>query len=87
VFNAYIDDATIAASDFELRNLDTNAVIAATAEVVDADAGGDAIGITANADLPAGNYVARLKSGAVIGEVNGGTITLSADEDVRFVVE
>jgi hypothetical protein len=87
VFNAYIDDASIGATDFEIRNLDTNAVVAATAEVVDADAGGDAIGITANADLPAGNYVARLKSGAMFAEVNGGTITLSADEDVRFVVE
>jgi hypothetical protein len=86
-FNAYIDAASIQATDFELKNLDTNAVVAASADVVDADAGGDAIGITADADLPAGNYVARLKSGAMFAEVNGGTITLTEDVDVRFVVE
>jgi hypothetical protein len=86
-FNAYIDENSIDATDFELRNLDTNAVVASSAFVTDADAGGDAIGIGPDADLPAGNYVARLKMGAMFAEVNGGTITLSADEDVRFVVE
>ncbi|KAB2907520.1 MAG: hypothetical protein F9K40_04945 [Kofleriaceae bacterium] len=86
-FNAYIDEATIDAADFEIVNTDTDAVIPSDFAVDGFNVAGDAIFIFGAADLPAGNYTARLKSGAVIGEVNGGTITLTADEDVRFVVE
>jgi hypothetical protein len=86
-FNAFIDEASIDPTDFELRNLDTDAVVAASAAVADGDVGGDAISITPDADLPAGNYVARLKANAEFAEVNGGTITLAEDVDVRFVVE
>jgi hypothetical protein len=85
-FNAYIDDASIAAADFEIRT-EAGAVVASDFAVDAFNVDGDAIFIFGAADLPPGNYVARLKSGAVIGEVNGGTITLAADEDVRFVVE
>jgi len=86
-FNAPIDDTTIAASEFEIVNLDTMAVIPSGFMVDDLNVTIDAIFIFGASDLPAGNYAARLKSGAEIGEVNGGTITLTANEEVRFVVE
>lgn len=87
VFNAYVDPATIAAADFEIVNTDTDAVIASDFAVDEYNVPGDAIYIFGAADLPAGNYTARLKSGAEIGEINGGTITFAEDLDVRFVVE
>lgn len=80
-FNAPIDDTSIAAADFEIVDM-AGAVVASDFAVTGTD-----IEIFGAAALPAGQYTARLKSGAEIAEVNGGTLTLSADVDVRFVVE
>jgi hypothetical protein len=89
-FNAYIDVASIDAADVEIRT-EAGAVVASTFSVDDdGDFGtlpGVAILVKGAAAYPAGNYVARLKSGAVFTEVNGGEITLTEDVDVRFVVE
>ncbi len=85
-FNAAIDDASIAASEIEIVN-GAGAVIPSTFYVDDSHASLDAIFVHGTADLPAGNYTVRIKSGAVIEELNGGTITFAANEDVRVVVE
>jgi hypothetical protein len=42
---------------------------------------------TAAGGFAPGEYTARLKSGAMFTEVNGGTVTLTENVDVRFVVE
>ncbi len=80
-FNALIDEASIAAADFEIVD-SAGAVVASDFAVAD-----NAIEIFGAAALAPGQYTARLNSGAVIAEVNGGDLTLAADVDVRFVVE
>jgi hypothetical protein len=80
-FNALIDDSSIAATEFEILD-NAGVVVPSVATATD-----DVIELAGVAALPAGNYTARLKSGASFAETNTGTITLAADIDVRFVVE
>jgi hypothetical protein len=86
VFNANLDDTSVDAADFEI--VDGTGTVVASDFAVDAyNDATDAIYVFGAADLADGQYTARLKSGASFSELNGGTATLSADFDVRFVVE
>jgi len=80
VFNALIDGTSVTAADIELLD-STGTVVASTITVTD-----DVIEIGGAADLAAGDYTARLKSGAMITETNTGTLTVGSDIDVRFIV-
>jgi hypothetical protein len=82
LFNSLVDDATVAASEIELRNLDTNAVVASTYTITD-----NALEIGGAADLPAGNYSASLKAASIVSDIVGGTRTFTDGVTVRFVVE
>ncbi len=89
VFNTYLDDATIAATEVVVLDGDGDPVadvdFAVDAYFVDTDT--IYVFSTATDGFPPGNYTARITASAEIGEVNGGTVTFTANEDVRFVVE
>lgn len=82
LFNSLIDDTTIAAGEIEIRNLDTNAVVASDYAIADNE-----LDIFGAADLPAGNYSASLKAASIVSDVVGGTRTFTDGVTVRFVVE
>ena len=82
LFNSLLDPASITAADIEIRNLDTNAVVASGFDVVDNE-----LDIFGAADLPAGNYSASLKAASVVDDIVGGTRTFTDGVTVRFVVE
>jgi len=88
-FNADLDDTSVTAAEVEV--LDSAGAVVATVDfAVDAFNGStDGIFLFSSdaAGFTPGSYTARLKSGAMFTEVNGGTITLAADVNVRFVVE
>lgn len=86
-FNADLDPTSVDATDVTV--LDANgAPVAGTDFAVDAYYGtSDAIYVFSIAGFAPGQYTARLVMGAMFTEVNGGTITLPANVDVRFVVE
>ncbi len=82
LFNSLIDDATVAVSEIEIRNLDTNAVVASDYAIADNE-----LDIFGAADLPAGNYSASLKAASTVSDIVGGTRTFTDGVTVRFVVE
>lgn len=86
-FNADLDATSVTVADVAL--LDSAGIPVATIDVfVDAFNGAsDGIFIGSTVPLAAGEYTARLVSGAMFTELNGGTITLTENIDVRFVVE
>lgn len=84
VFNAYIDEASFGAGDWELRNLDTNAVVPATATADPMDP--SLVYLAPDASLPAGNYSASLLAGATLTDVFGGSATIAEKVEVRYVV-
>lgn len=86
-FNSLVDDATIATAEIEITNLDTNAVVPSDF-TLDPDGAGDLtlLAISPTAALPAGNYAASIKGGAIISDVVGGTRTFTDGVTVRFVV-
>lgn len=88
LFNANLLATSVTAADFEVVN-STGTVVPTTVVVDDENGDTDAVRISAAAPtgFAAGTYTARLKSGAVFTEVNGGMLTLTANNDVRFVVE
>ncbi len=81
LFNSLVDDTSIAASEIEIRNLDTNAVVPSDFAVGDNEL--DIFGV---ASLPPGNYAASIKATASIADIVGGTRTFADDVTVRFVV-
>lgn len=88
-FNADLDDTSVTAAEVEVTN-SAGVVVATVDFAVDAFNGTtDGIFLFSSdaAGFAPGEYTARLKSGAMFTEVNGGTITLAADVVVRFVVE
>lgn len=82
LFNSLVDDTTVAAAEVEIRNLDTNAVVASDYAIADNE-----LDIFGAADLPAGNYSASLKAASIVSDVAGGTRTFTDGVTVRFVVE
>lgn len=101
-FNAGIDDTTLDPTDIELLNSDGSvndeAQIFVDDSAVDNDAAielGDGIYIlgghvgATDATHPyfvAGSYTARLTAGAMLAEINGGTMTNTAEQKTRFKV-
>ncbi|MBL8624571.1 MAG: hypothetical protein JNK64_24900 [Myxococcales bacterium] len=86
-FNSLVDDASIAAAEIEIKNLDTNAVIPSDF-TIDPDGDGNLtlLAITPVAALPPGNYAASIKGGAIVSDIVGGTRTFTDGVSVRFVV-
>jgi hypothetical protein len=86
-FNANLDDASVTVADVAL--LDGAGAPIGTVDVfVDSFNGAsDGVFIGSTVDLAPGNYTARLVSGATFTEMNGGSVTLTENIDVRFVVE
>lgn len=82
LFNSLIDPASVAAGDIEIRNLDTDAVVASDFDIADNE-----LDIFGAADLPAGNYSASIKAASIVSDVVGGTRTFTDGVTVRFVVE
>lgn len=82
LFNSLIDDTTVAAGEIEIRNLDTDTVVASDYAIADNE-----LDIFGAADLPAGNYSASLKAASIVSDVVGGTRTFTDGVTVRFVVE
>ena len=80
IFNAYIDDASIAATEVVLTT-GAGVPVPATFEVQD-----NAIVIFSDAPMPDGDYVAKITTGAGIDEINGGSTTFTSEVVVRFVV-
>ncbi|HVK75685.1 MAG TPA: hypothetical protein VM734_20280 [Kofleriaceae bacterium] len=86
VFNAVLDEASVTAADVEVLD-STGAPVAGVVVAVDgANVPGDALLIAHGTGFAPGEYTARLKAGAEIAEARGGTLTVSANRDVRFVV-
>jgi hypothetical protein len=83
VFNADLDDSTVDAEAFELRDADGE-LIAADVFVDAYNASSDAIYVTSSDIFTPGEYTATMKS-TEVGEVNGGTFTTS-EESTRFSV-
>ncbi|MBK9034033.1 MAG: Ig-like domain-containing protein [Myxococcales bacterium] len=81
VFNTYLDDTSVSATEVTLTDLDTNTSVAADVTVAD-----DIIEIAGAAALPAGNYAVKITTGATIDDIAGGTRTFD-EVQVRFVVQ
>lgn len=88
-FNQDLDPASVTAAEVEVLDGAGTVVATATFEVGEFSGTTDGIFLYSSAagGFAPGDYTARLKSGAMFTEVNGGTITLAADMDVRFIVE
>jgi hypothetical protein len=80
LFNAYVDGASISATDVTITT-EAGAPVAASF-----DADENAVLVGGAVDLPPGNYTATLTANASIDEINGGSATITTAEVVRFVV-
>jgi len=85
VFNAAIDDTTVAATELSLTTADGTPV-PFDFDVTDANASGDAIEIFPTGTWRPGDYIASINAGATFSEVNGGTIEFTAAEKTAFSI-
>lgn len=85
VFNAAMDDASVSATDIQILNsADAAQTIGVVADGYNVP--GDALYVFGDPYLIPGEFTAKIASGAELAEVNGGTVSFSADESVRFSV-
>ena len=86
IFNAVLDEASVTAADVEVLDSTGTPVADIDVAVDGSNVPGDTLVIAHGTGFAPGEYTARLKAGAEIAEARGGTLTVSANRDVRFVV-